>query len=348
MNVYHLSLSHEEEETLEQMYQHAPKRRLRQRAQMVLLSDKGYCQKEIAQIVGVSYPTARRYLHAYNLYGFCALYDDEKPGRPKRLTQAQEQQIDEWLKDSPRQVGFNQNNWTCRLLRFMIQKVWSIKLSLERVRQIINALGYTLVRPKHQTKKADPFAKKKAEGDLERYKQRAETGEIRLFFVDEIKFILLATLTRMWVKRGTQAHIPMEDNHDSAYAFCGIDWMSLKTHYRIADALNGKNFKAFIAHTRKQYPNDTLVFVLDNAPAHGYTKLRGEVQVDEGLFFYFLPSYSAIDLNPIEKVFKFFRHRVTHNFYFPTLHDLIEAARDFFRYLHGVRSRVASLIGATV
>jgi len=152
----------------------------------------------------------------------------------------------------------------------------------------------------------------------------------------------------MWVKRGTQAKIPMDDDHDFCYGFCAIDWVSLKTHYRLADALNGKNFKAFIAQIRKQYPNEVLVFVLDNAPAHGYLKLRGEVRVDEGLYFYFLPSYSAIDLNPIEKVFKFFRHKVTHNFYFPTLDDLMQAARDFFRYLHVVRSRVASLIGAKV
>ena len=161
MNVYRLSLSREEEETLEQMYHHAKKRRLRQRALMVLLSHRGYCQKEIAKITGVSYPTARRYLHAYHLYGFCALYDHPKPGRPKRLTKEQEQQIDEWMNDSPRRMSFNQNNWTCRLLRFMIIKTWGIRLSLERVRQIIKALGYTLVRPKHQTKKADPHQKKK-------------------------------------------------------------------------------------------------------------------------------------------------------------------------------------------
>ena len=152
----------------------------------------------------------------------------------------------------------------------------------------------------------------------------------------------------MWVKRGTQAHIKMDDNHDVCYGFCAIDWVSLKTHYRLGDALNGKNFRAFIEHIRKQYPNDVLVFVLDNAPAHGYTKLRGEVFVSEGVYFYFLPSYSAIDLNPVEKVFKFFRHKVTHNFYFSTLTGLMQAARDFFRYLHVVRSRVASLIDAKV
>lgn len=212
MNVYHLSLSREEEETLKQMYHHAPKRRLRQRALMVLLSHRGYCQKAIACITGVSYPTARHYLHAYHLYGFCALSDNPKPGRPKRLTPEQEQHMDRLVNDSPRQVGFNQSHWTARLLRFMILQTWGIQLSLERVRQIITDLGDTLVRPKHQTRKADPNAKKKAEAALSRYKQRAEMGEIRLFFVDEIKLILLATLTRMWDSEAQGGH-PGENPH---------------------------------------------------------------------------------------------------------------------------------------
>lgn len=160
MNVYPLSLTREEEKTLEQMYLYAPKPRLRQRALMVLLSAKGYCQKEISQIVRVSYPTARRYLHAYHRYGFLALYDEPKPGRPSRLGANQKSQLDVWFSDSPRACGFNQNNWTARLLRFLIIKTWGIKLSPERVRQIIKDLGYTLVRPRHHTRKADPVKKK--------------------------------------------------------------------------------------------------------------------------------------------------------------------------------------------
>lgn len=161
MNVYHLSLTREEEKTLEQMYHYAKKSRLRQRALMVLLSAKGYCQKEIAHIVRVSYPTARHYLHAYHLYGFLALYDEPKPGRPSRLNANQKSQIDQWNSSSPRAFGFNQSNWTVRLLRFMILHTWGIKLSPERVRQIVKDFGYTLVRPRHQTRKADPVQKKK-------------------------------------------------------------------------------------------------------------------------------------------------------------------------------------------
>lgn len=160
MYVYHVSLSQPEVETLEQMYHHAPKRRLRQRAHMILLSSKGYCQKEVANIVGASYPTARRFIHGYNLYGLAALYDQDIPGCPTQLSAAQFQQMDVWLSDSPRAIGYNQSNWTARLMTFHIKRTWGICVSGETVRRWIHRLGYTLVRPRYNNQRVDEAEKK--------------------------------------------------------------------------------------------------------------------------------------------------------------------------------------------
>ena len=149
MNVYHVSLSCEQEQTLLEMYHFAKKRRLRQRAHMVLLSNQGYCQKEVARIVCTSYPTARRYIHAYRVYGLAALYDLQIPGRPAQLSTSQLNLIDQWLSDSPRNTGYNQSNWTARLMKYHIKETWGIKLSGETARRVIHQLGYSLVRPRH-------------------------------------------------------------------------------------------------------------------------------------------------------------------------------------------------------
>ena len=149
MNAYHVSLSCEQEQTLLEMYHFAPKRRLRQRAHMVLLSNQGYCQKEVAKIVCASYPTACRYIHAYRVYGLLALYDSQIPGRPAQLSASQLDLIDQWLSDSPRNIGYNQSNWTARLMKYHIKKTWGIKLSGETARRVIHQLGYSLVRPRH-------------------------------------------------------------------------------------------------------------------------------------------------------------------------------------------------------
>ena len=99
--------------------------------------------------------------------------------------------------------------------------------------------------------------------------------------------MVLATLTRMWVKIGTQRQIQTDDNHDRCYGYTAIDWVSLKTHYRIAKDFNGREFKSFIEQLTGQYPDETIVIVLDNAKAHGYQRLHGEVKVNEQLYFIF-------------------------------------------------------------
>ncbi len=178
--------------------------------------------------------------------------------------------------------------------------------------------------------------------------------------------MLLATLTRMWVKVGTQrlttrwstpGEIRTDDNHEKCYGYTAIDYVSCpdgigiqsnKTHYRMAKDLFGREFLLFIKQLQRQYSNETVVIVMDNAPAHGYRKIHIQVKVNERLYFYFLPPYTAAKLNPVEKVFRFFRSKVTHNEYFADIADLIEAARNFFRYLYVCRGRVASLIHGEV
>ena len=106
-------------------------------------------RNEVARIVCTSYPTARRYIHAYRVYGLAALYDLQIPGRPAQLSTSQLNLIDQWLSDSPRNTGYNQSNWTARLMKYHIKKTWGIKLSGETARRVIHQLGYSLVRPRH-------------------------------------------------------------------------------------------------------------------------------------------------------------------------------------------------------
>jgi hypothetical protein len=56
------------------------------------------------------------------------------------------------------------------------------------------------------------------------------------------------------------------------------------------------------------------------------------------------PAYSP-ELNPQERIWKWWRRVVTHNHWFETLNEPIEAIRHFFRYLAGVKDQVRQLCG---
>jgi hypothetical protein len=56
------------------------------------------------------------------------------------------------------------------------------------------------------------------------------------------------------------------------------------------------------------------------------------------------PAYSP-ELNPQERLWKCLRRVVTHNHWYATLKEQIEAIRNFFRYLAGVKKHVRRCCG---
>jgi len=95
---------------------------------------------------------------------------------------------------------------------------------------------------------------------------------------------------------------------------------------------NTATFQVFLGLLlRHARPNRKIFLVVDNAQFHHAADLqpwladhRARIQLD------FLPPYSP-DLNPIERVWKLTRRLCTHNRYFPTLEDLIEAVFERLR-----------------
>lgn len=119
MNVYTISLLTKEEiAELEELYNHHPKRRVRWRAHMVLLSHQGYSLTQIAEIVRVTRPTVSKHVHNYEVRGVDSPYDAEIPGRPPILNDREQQQVVEWLEKTPRDLGYQRSNWTIKLLRY--------------------------------------------------------------------------------------------------------------------------------------------------------------------------------------------------------------------------------------
>jgi len=108
------------------------------------------------------------------------------------------------------------------------------------------------------------------------------------------------------------------------------------------DRINARNFIRFLRIIRKKYVHRNIVMILDNAGWHKARKV-GRFLGDDGNFqFLFLPPYSP-NLNPVEKIWKLLRYRVTHNHFFYTLKKLVTAVAGFGRGLRYEKARLVSL-----
>lgn len=87
-----------------------------------------------------------------------------------------------------------------------------------------------------------------------------------------------------------------------------------------------------------------LVLIVDNAPAHTANKVKDFLREVGRITLVFLPPYCPHE-NPIERLWKWVREKVTHNYPFPTMDEMIKAVRDAFRYFASARNQVISLLG---
>jgi putative transposase len=118
--------------------------RLYKRAQVVLLSHKGYKAEEIAQIVDFSRERVRYWINRYRREGLEGLKDKERSGRPPKLQREHIQYLLNIKQRSPIQCGYTQREWTGRLLAEQLQNNFGVKVCDERIRQILRNVKETV------------------------------------------------------------------------------------------------------------------------------------------------------------------------------------------------------------
>lgn len=94
----------------------------------VLLVSQGMSCYEVAEIFGHDPTTVERWIRSFETRGFSGLEDQEKPGRPARLTLGAVETVNRDLRKSPRAFGYDQNLWDGKLLSHHIAKTQNVLL----------------------------------------------------------------------------------------------------------------------------------------------------------------------------------------------------------------------------
>ena len=98
------SLTEAERETLREALKYGPSARVRQRAQAVYLSSRGYRLEPLAELFEVDRDTVSSWLDGWQERGLRGLYDAPRTGRPLLLSEPEQQQVRQWVDSEPRQL----------------------------------------------------------------------------------------------------------------------------------------------------------------------------------------------------------------------------------------------------
>jgi transposase len=122
----------------------------------VLLAAKSMSCPRIAQVLGDSERTVRNWITAYLKHGLQGLVDEEKSGRPRKLSNEQISDIEAALRLSPDDVGLAGVIWDGKILSAYIRKKFKIDLGTRQCQRLFRELGFRLRKPRPTIARSDP------------------------------------------------------------------------------------------------------------------------------------------------------------------------------------------------
>jgi putative transposase len=311
--------------------------KVRDRIEMVTLSDAGWSAPKIAAHLGYCGQTVRDALRAFLMRGIDALY-------PRRTGPAPDVARRDRVAQELRRSLAQDRTWTSRQLSEALAGR-GIDLGPRQVRRHLKRIkaGYrrTASTLKH---KQDPAKAARAARVLANLKAKAAAGRLTLYYLDECGFAPTLPVGYSWTLPGERRFVRYEApqgrrvNALAAYRPYGRSpRLEVFTAERTWDAYDLLGFLKALPWSKVP-----RVVVLDNASIHTSKVIRRARKglADSGIYLYFLPPYSP-ELNLIEPLFRQVKHQEIPQRSFSTRSGLREAvAGGFTNYGRRLRPKI--------
>lgn len=289
---------------LRRLIHDSPNARVRQRAHAILLSSKRYRIDEIADIFEVDRDTVSRWLDNWNQRGTeplateplgNVLADEPRSGRPRTLTDDEQQQACAIVLEEPRQI---------KLGLARIEQTFGIKRSLDWLRDLLHAerLRYKRIRASLRSKR-DETAFRAAREALAVLERREAAGEIDLYYLDEAGFALRPALSYAWQPVGERLEV-LHTGRAQINVLGLLRCSGALLPWICEGAITSETVIACLDHLAAGLVRPSVV-VLDNATMHRSAAFKACLArwQQQGLQVQYLPSYSP-ELNRIEHLWR--------------------------------------------
>lgn len=302
--------------------------RVSQRAQMVLLSARGRKVPEIADIFAVCLPTVRFWLHRFNADGPAGLYDQERSGRPPKVTQEVQDTIRQMMQADPQQAGYRATFWTVAMLVAALTNRLQTVFSMSTIRKTLYQIGLRWGRPRlSMPDKADP---EKAQKQWVIVKAAVTAPpEAILLYADESRLHLLPLIRAMWHWVGEQVRIPTPGTNVTRTLFGALNIATGQWTYLVRKRMCKEDFVAFLEHLLTVYPDVPIILIVDNYSSHTAHLVRDWLVNQERLQLYYLPKYCS-HLNPVEGIWLRLKNEIAANRLCGSIQVLLQVVEGFF------------------
>jgi|SRR5487761_542911 len=130
--------------------------RVAKRLHAVTLNHDGLSSGQIAACLDAPRSKVSQWLSDYERYGYQALLEGQRSGRPGQLTQSQRRQLEDIIDSGPTSWGFLAGVWSAPMVARVISAEFGIDYTARHVRRLLHEWGFSVQRPRRKLLRADP------------------------------------------------------------------------------------------------------------------------------------------------------------------------------------------------
>lgn len=268
----------------------------------------GESPKRIAASYGVSTVSIHRWANSVKDAGPDALKAKQPTGRPRKLTEDQEQEVFRWIVGGdPRQLGLDFGLWTRKIIAEQIEERMGVTLSVTSVGELLHRLGLSPQKPLRRAYERDePGIKKWVDETYPEIKKTAKSNGAEIFWLDEAGVRSDDPLQRTWGQIGKTPVVSTSSKRQSINVITALSNAGGFWYMAYSGRFNADKFieclKDFMKWRRRP-----VVLIMDGHPVHKAKKVREYVaSLDGKLTIELLPPY-APERNPDEYVFHYMK-----------------------------------------
>jgi len=328
-----LDLTADEKEQLRQIHKYTHNNSMREnRIRVILACDENMSYEDIKKILLLDLQTIRRYINDFKAHRMDSIdFEDRRKSKSGNTSKLDEQQIikiKEYL---------NTNIVSeAKEIQEYIKTTFGIKYSLSGTTTLLHQLDFVYKKviaiPQKANTPQSTIKQLCFEKDYEDFKEQLEE-EDKIYFLDGVHPTHNTKAGFAWIEKGEEKTIETNSgrsrvNLNGAYDVEAGDIITLTS-----DTVNSDSTLALfdVMLEANSTTKGILYCMSDNAKYYKSHMIQEALKTDKykRIKMIFIPPYSP-NLNPIERVWKFFKKKVLENQFYETFKEFQEAIDNFF------------------
>lgn len=279
--------------------------RVAMRAHMVLLSDRGHSAFDIAELHDVTHPTVYKWMDRFDEEGPSGLYDRDRDGRPRKIGEQAEAEIQRLMESNPTEEGQNATRWTAPRIAEHLKRKVGVDVHEDTVRDALKRMEYSWTRPRRTLRPAPNFAERMREIDD---MVATAAPDTTILFEDETTLKRFPPLRRQWQPVGEQRAVGVPEANESFSLYGALDITEGTTITRAFEKGRSDYTIQFLEGIKVRTTGHVLLF-WDQATWHTSQQVTEWLDAHARIQPVLLPKRSP-EVNPMEDLWRELKEQI--------------------------------------